>query len=514
MNGYYKQKTGNFKLFSKALIKNTVEQDSYLDIMLFSKNDVEKGIQSPNILFDGKSNELILDNIISNFKVSKGKQDAYGATDIIEALDKAISVIRKSTAVIFLVTDNINDVSGTGGTGESSYLNTLDFYKRLRNDGNIKKILMFPVPDKLVEDGSVSNGYVVYGIVYSKSDLKQSELERYDKLLRNSGIKQKAITLKPLDIGTVVLIPKVTQSKIAPAKLYFDGKTLRGFDFEEGEKIKETFSDLSLKSNLFPYIIKSAKLDVKLENFTSSDYSVKSMGTQSISPSTVSNVSPEGEVSGFTIVFNLPEISPKFSLKTIFKEDFTIGGNLLLEVSQVDIVLDENYMNNFKELFALNSVPEIFQPVLKDKKIYTTVPLELKMRYGPWRIILLIGLLVLIGLAIIFILYLMFRKRNITVLINENEEHTFSLNAFSSFPVITEFSPELGKIKISLFGKVFFVNSKFTSSPSRKILLTKNIPVNIYFEDDSGNKSYVAISYKDSVYTDKSSSAFENDDLH
>jgi hypothetical protein len=204
-----------------------------------------------------------------------------------------------------------------------------------------------------------------------------------------------------------VLNPKVTQSKIAPGKLYYDGKTLRGFDFEEGERVKETFNDLTLKSNLYPYIIRSAKLDVRLENFKSSDYSVKSLGTQSISPSTVSNVSPEGEVTGFSIMFNMPEITPTFSFNTIFKEDFSVGGNLVLEVSQVDILLDDGYINSFRELFALQSVPEIFKPVLKDKKIVTQIPLEIRMKYGPWRLFVLIGILVIIGAIIFIFIYLL-----------------------------------------------------------------------------------------------------------
>ncbi|MEZ4688811.1 MAG: hypothetical protein R3A12_00970 [Ignavibacteria bacterium] len=50
--------------------------------------------------------------------------------------------------------------------------------------------------------------------------------------------------------------------------------------------------------------------------------------------------------------------------------------DLVLDVSQVDILLDQNYVNTFQELFALKSVPEIFQPVLKDKKIVTKIPLR------------------------------------------------------------------------------------------------------------------------------------------
>jgi len=313
---YYIQPQSKFKTFSKALIKNSVKKNDNADVMLFTKTDPKRGIVSPKVLFSGDAGSMIPEEIMSKFVLMSGKDNLTGTTDLIEALDKGISAIKGNTGIIWFVTDNINDNTGSG---DSSYLNTLEFYKKLRTDSKIQKILLFPFPETLVEGSDTTKGYVAYGIVYSKNTLSQTDIEYYDGVLRGVGINQKAITLKPLDIGTIVLKPKVTQSRITEGKLYFDGSILRGYGFEEGERVKETFNDLSLKSNLYPYIIKSAKLNVGLEKFSSSDYSVKSLGTQTILPSTVSNVSPEGEVTGFSVIFNLPEITPNFSFNTIFK---------------------------------------------------------------------------------------------------------------------------------------------------------------------------------------------------
>jgi calcineurin-like phosphoesterase family protein len=464
--------------------------------MLFTKTDSKRGLTSPKEIFSGNGKTLIPEQVMNDFKMMRGNDGGFGTTDLIEALDKAVETIKQETGIIWLVTDNINDNSGSG---DSSYFNTLEFYKRLRNDNNIKKILLYPIPEKVTEAGFTSNGYVVYGIVYSKVNLSQIELEKYDAKLRSIGIKQKAITLKPLDVGTVVLNPKVTQSKIAPGKLYYDGKTLRGYDFEEGERVKETFNDLTLKSTLYPYTIRSAKLDVRLENFKSSDYSVKSLGTQSISPSTVSNVSPEGEVTGFSILFNMPEITPTFSFNTIFKEDFSVGGNLVLEVSQVDILLDEGYMNSFRELFALQSVPEIFKPVLKDKKIVTQIPLEIRMKYGPWRLFALIGILVFIGAIVFIFIYLLLKKKSIAVVIDNSEETSVNLSFLSSYSVSKDYSFELGKIKKSLFGNIKFTYSKFTSTPGVSVKLSEGVPVTIDYEDENMRKNNVTLMIKSTI---------------
>ncbi|CAN5595444.1 hypothetical protein BH10BAC5_BH10BAC5_28090 [soil metagenome] len=476
MSGFYRQENSAFRLFSKTLIRNAVSQSDDASIMLFTKNDPARKIESPKILFSGSGKELNPADVISKFQLTKGSDQDFGKTDLIEALDHGINAINQKTGIIWLLTDNINDNSGSG---DSSYKNTLDFYMRLRNDNGIRKILMFPIPDHVYEDGYTSEGYILYGIVYSKEDLSQSELEEYDAYLRGVGIKQKAITLKPLDIGTIILIPKVTQSRISPLKLYYDGKKITGYGFEEGEKVKETFSDLSLRSVLYPYLIKSATLSVRLSDFKSSDYSVKSMGTLNITPSSVSNVSPEGEVKGFSLIFNLPEITPNFSFNTIFKEDFTIGGDLLLEVSQVDIVLDQEYMKSFSSLFALSSVPEIFQPVLKDKKITTHIPLEIKMKYGPWRMFVLLGLAALIfGLLSLFLI-LALKRKSYTLMINNNEKYDFFISAFSSYDVNYGFAHNLGKIKKSLFGGLSFQNSRQTDTPGKTFVMRTEVPYTI-----------------------------------
>jgi len=504
MSGYYRESNSAFKIFCNALIKNSVKTDDFATVNLFTKTDNKRGLNSPKEIFKGEGKELITEQLTAKYSLMRANDGGFGTTDLIEVIDKSISSIKGDAAIIWLITDNINDNSGSG---DSSYFNTLEFYKRLRNDDNIRKILLYPIPEKVTEAGNVSNGYVCYGIVYSKKPLTQKELENYDETIRKTGIKQKAITLKPQDVGTIVLTPKVTQSKITSGKLFYDGKILRGFDFEEGEKIKETFSDLSLKSNLYPYIIRNAKLDVRMDNFKSSDYSIKTLGTQTITPSTVSNVTPEGEVKGFTVLFDMPEISPKFSFNTIFKEDFTVGGNLILEVSNVDILLDENYTESFKTLFALQTIPEIFKPYLKDKKIVTSIPLEIRIKYGSWRLFVLIGLIVLL-IAIIFIpLYLLLKKKNFEIVINNTDENSYFLNSISSVELYSADSQNLGKLKKTFSGNLKITCSKFSTTPNKIFNIIEGIPVTIEIEDENLKKySYTILLKKSETVSDIDSS--------
>jgi hypothetical protein len=220
------------------------------------------------------------------------------------------------------------------------------------------------------------------------------------------------------------------------------------------------------------------------------------MGTQSINPSTVSNVSPEGEVTGFSLNFNMPEISPKFSFNTIFNDEFTIGGNLLLEVTQVNISLDESYMRNFQDLFALGSIPEIFQPVLKDKKITTEIPLEIRMNYGPWRIYALIGMIAFVLILAVLLVYFLLRKKCFRLVLDETTEQDICMGALSSYQITNGYSPVLGKLKKSLTGGISFIYSKHTLTPNRKVRLHYDLPVEIEYEEDNFRKENVSLMIK------------------
>lgn len=480
MSGYYRERSSSFLAFATSLIKNSVNSNDDVSIMLFSKTELKRGIKSPVTIFTGKGKDLVLDIVSKQFQLVRGSDGQLGNTDLIEALDSAVKKFEKKQSIIWMLTDNINDVSGTG---DSSYYNTLLFYSRLRNDTNLRKILMFPIPEKVSENGYNSYGYVVYGIVYSETPLSQLELEKFDFYLTNVGIKPKPITLKPLDVASFVLKPRQLPKQIISHKLYFDGRVIRGTGFEEGEVIKQRFDDLLLKSNLFPYYLKKANLRVKLENFTSSDYSVVNSEAQMIFPTSVTMIKPEGEVTGVTLVFTMPEIKPKFSLNTILSDYFTVSGNFVLEITDAEIVLDESYMSSLTQLFALKSVPEIFYPHLKDNKIISTIPFEIQIKYGIWRIILLISILLILAVAIIFIVYMVFRKRKFTILLNGNIEETVYLSIINSHPIFWENIGLLARLKKSLFNKVYLVHSSNTSTPHKKSILREGIPEIVEYDD-------------------------------
>jgi len=119
------------------------------------------------------------------------------------------------------------------------------------------------------------------------------------------------------------------------------------------------------------------------------------------------------------------------------------------------------------------------------KKILTYIPLEIRIKYGAWRLFALIGMIVLLLIILLIPAYLFLKKICFTVVVNDREEQSICLNALKSYDVYTEDSENLGFIKKGVSGALSFTFSKFTVTPSKTVNLTEGLPVSVEIEDEA-----------------------------
>ena len=141
-------------------------------------------------------------------------------------------------------------------------------------------------------------------------------------------------------------------------------------------------------------------------------------------------------------------------------------------------------------------MPEIFHPVLKDKKILTKIPLEIKMKYGPWRLFVLIGLIAGVLALIALLIYLFLKKRCFELIIDNETKNDICLGGMSTYSVSHGMSGDLGKIKKSLMGGLSFEFSKNTTSPGKKVNLVEEVPIDIEYEENEFKTSSVTLMIK------------------
>jgi hypothetical protein len=75
----------------------------------------------------------------------------------------------------------------------------------------------------------------------------------------------------------------------------------------------------------------------------------------------------------------------------------------------------------------------------------------------------------LVLLALVFFVIMIMKKKCFTLVIDNKDEQDICLSAFSSYNVSYNYSLNLGVLKKSLFGRIKFVYSKFTTEPGRTV---------------------------------------------
>ena len=102
MSPYYRTVSKLFLGILQSAHEELVKKDDNADVMLFTKTDPKRGISSPKVLFSGKADALIPDEVMSKFNLTTGKDNNMtGTTDLIEALDKGIAAVKGNTGIIY-----------------------------------------------------------------------------------------------------------------------------------------------------------------------------------------------------------------------------------------------------------------------------------------------------------------------------------------------------------------------------------------------------------------------------
>jgi hypothetical protein len=93
----------------------------------------------------------------------------------------------------------------------------------------------------------------------------------------------------------------------------------------------------------------------------------------------------------------------------------------------------------------------------------------------------------------------MLRKKSFTIVVNDSDTQSICLNFLNSYSVSSGYSPELGKIKVTLFGSIKFLYSKFTTMSGKKVHLVKGIPIDIQYEEDNLRNVNVTLMISETV---------------
>jgi len=394
-------------------------------------------------------------------------------TDLLEALKgakKEKELITQRTGVIWLATDNIQDVTG-GAVQDSDVGQIRQFYDTLRVDSSIVRIYTYPVQPL----GGLPRGYAFYALYYyDRPEERFEKVHEFDTYMRNNMLNQlfgvQPMICKPLEENTLILQPERIGAAINSKGFHWErigNRYLLLGKFEEKDNIRGELRDISIRSTFSPYFIRSADINVSLRNLNIKGIEKERLPNvpfQDITPSVIDTPVGPGDRIACNITFKLPrEIShPKFSWNNLLsdaliKPYYAIKGELVLEVSNADLYLEDSYLNTLNNVWGVAELPDLFLP--KNRLTITDrCPFEIQVMFGMWRMWLLLGIALAGLLPLALLSFWCLKKRKFTVIV-EGDERLMILNLSRRFPVLFGWGASeqvIGYFSLSPLGKVTF----------------------------------------------------------
>jgi hypothetical protein len=472
MRDYYGLKTGefNFPAFLEEVLGTVPGKDELL-IYQFSKTNPARKIESP-VAIAGPGNA----EAVNNGDLSSRLRTPQGDTDFLEAIDRSTGEINQ--AIVWLLTDNINDP--TGGGGDQA---TREFYDKLKDpQSSLRRVFVFPVITRWT-DGKPASGLMLYAMLFSRSsNIPDERINAFDKLVQNDALAKITagynkgwphipMWIKPLDEGTVRIEPVKVVDRVPTRALAVvrdehsdKGVKIAGKGFDEGQSITAHITDsLVIRNYLHPYDIISAKLGVT-STLLSTEEGFRIPEEQQITPAEVSlsnalrsdgsipielilkipkhsiktdylcmfHSSPKPDPSHYEdsdygrLQYEVDNYRHEHCLASIFQSEYKIKGFLHLNIPrdpQPEIRLDGKYKELLLAISGGQQLSEVFQPQVekineKFRDRYA-LPVEIVVGYGISRFI---GLFVALGILLLLpllLFYLWLRRASYSLAIDD-----------------------------------------------------------------------------------------------
>ena len=436
MEPFYQDKNSQLKPLVNAVIQTVSQPNDQVVVSVFNQTNALTA--SPQIIYQGAANKD-LTGLLNEQSIAKKSAHAYADTDFKEAVISTITgPFEKKSGIIWIFTNNKNSPNNDEATTERNK----EFYELIHLDPAINKVVAFPLKMPVQGQHFNASGLMVYALAYGSA--AENELNQ----LVQSGQMSKVFTqqpalLKPLDKEPVRLIPTgVKNSATIQASLAADQKTLI-FTLEPKHVIPELKLTADLKNNFYPYNIAATQVEAKLTLANGMQAPIQ------ISQTDIHLVGKDN----IKLEFNLPIpshliVSP-WSLE-VFKamgKAVTIPATIDVTLYEQKLSLSDEFKQNLQQLFPGDPLSDVFVAPQNIKSSTATIPVQFKLQYPLWPVLVLMGgILLLIVLGIIALAFGSKRKRY-EIWVNGLKKQTIQVKPFGKCSIYGEAGREIAIIK-------------------------------------------------------------------
>lgn len=436
MEPFYEDSNSNFKPLVGAVINKVSGKGG--EVVVASFNQSEGANLSPLLAYRG-SDQNVLQKELNNINLAKKQGGhAYTDTDFKEAVISSITQYSpKKPCIVWIFTNNKNSPNNSPQTAAKNK----DFYKWLKSEENIKRIIAYPYPMPVKGTHFNANGIMIYAMAYGK--LADDQLQKL--LAAKLPFEDRPARLKPLNSDAVTFVPtSVSKQNNFTASLGADRNTLILL-FNSSTKPAMAVINGVFRNDFFPYNITSAdvSLDVKFRN---EDHGIKA----DIEPHRLVSVISGKQSEKVSVKIAIPPLPSIWSHpEIIFKSGYQSSAVMVFTLANQSLEISQDFIQRMNILFPGDPLSEIFIPDDSARQSITVRPLLVKVEYPVWPLIILI----LLALAIIFIgawfLSVITRAKKFTVVVNGMQK-TYALKAFGECALYADKGSHIGTLKRGL----------------------------------------------------------------
>lgn len=436
MEPFYTDPDSQLKPLVAALATTAAKPGETISLLAF--NQRVEGNPSPALLYQGTDAGEI-HAALQPLTVARRPSGALADTDFREAVEATIvEAFERRPGIIWIFTNNRN----SPGNDPDTVARNREFYHLIHLAPSITRSLAFPLRMKVRGRHYEASGLMVYALAYG------DEAGRHLAALVDQGVLARVFTaqparLKPLDRDAVRIVPdRVTSSPNIQVALANDQRTLV-FDVRAAETATRIGIEARLENLFFPYEIVNAQVRGALLLQGGEALPVK------VQPEVISGLAP-GALTRVALELPLPAamVPSPWSMSAIraMGRQVIVPAAITITLDGQELRVAESFRATVASLFPGDPLSDVFVPPASIDASSVAIPIQLRVQYPLWPLVLGFSILALSVVAGLSLLVLVNRPTRHEIWIDGSKRNVL-LKAFNTVDLKDAEGRPVGKIR-------------------------------------------------------------------
>lgn len=423
MEPFYTDPNSPLRPFMNTLIRRANLRGVEITVASFNQDGQVAGRRSPEVRYEGDYDAARVRDAIQSIDLPRKASGAYADADFRGALLGTFSrILRGQQGLIWLITNN----KDAPNNNPEVIANTQAFYGALRQSPYITAIAAFPMRRLVSGPHFTERGLIFYAIAYGERGRAALNAVLRDGAPVRSLFPAPPVRLKPLAVDPVEL--QLSSQTAGLSAVVTDGRLYISNAPAAGGSLR---LQGHLRNRYYPQNIARAQL---VARWRAGDPELVGSAVH-MAPGQITDVPANGPSGPVTLEMTLPEISRPAGFAGLFADERILRGELEIRLESMEFSLDRDFVSRISaisggdtirseqaEAVMAANLPEVFLDYRRISTATMRVPVEIRVRFSAWPLILLLGAGAFLLIALAALAVVMTRPRSYLIRVGQADQ--------------------------------------------------------------------------------------------